>query len=128
MNRPEWMPAIDKRLRSVKRITQNPVFDKEGKNFRIVETVTHQDHRSALVSFMAEVAVKDFVLAKASLNKYWRREWSGFSDTVWQDALWYRHPWLATGVLDKGFAAWYGEENKPFSGTVDVEFLKGEWR
>ena len=128
MNRPDWIPAIDRRLAAVKHVQQTPIFDKATNKIQTIETTVYLDRRCTLVLFMATVATKQWEPAKVSLKQYWRREWPGFADTTWASGLWARHPWLATGVLDKGFATWYGAENKPFTDVPDVEFLKGEWR
>ena len=129
MNRPDWIPAIHERLKVAERVWLEPIFDPvTGKPVGTKRKVIKEDRRSPMLGFMAAVADKRWDDAKTGLKGYWRKEWPGYNDTVWDQALWYRHPWLAVGVLDKPFATWYGVENKPFTSTVDVAFEKGTWR
>lgn len=129
MDRPDWMPAIHDRLKVAERVWQEPILDPKGKIVGTQRRIIVEDRRSPLMAFAAALANKRWDDAKASLKGYWRKEWAGYAETVWSDDLWTRHPWFATGFLDKDFAAWYGVENKPFADTApDTAFLKGEWR
>lgn len=127
MNRADWIPAIHKRLEKTEQIMLRPKF-KDNVLVEVEKIVTHYDARSPLVAMMSDVGDRRWDAAKAGLKAYWRREWRGYSDTGFSDALWRRHPWLARGFLDKQFSAWYADANKPFVGDPDVAFLRGEWQ
>jgi len=119
MGRPDWIPAIHKRLMAVRRVVQKPGFP---------DAVAFEDYRSPLLELMADVAEKRWDSAKKLFRAYQRREWDGYTQNTWSEDLWLRHPWLSGALLDKDFVAWYAENSKPFVGEADVAFLKGEWR
>lgn len=128
LDRPDWMPAITKRLQQTVRRISVPKLSPDGKSTIFVDFVTHYDASSPMMSWLASAGSLDMEPAKAGLRAYWRKEWKGYNDYTWQRDLWLRHPWLTKIALDKEFLAWYSSEGAIMpDGKPDVAFLSGEW-
>lgn len=129
MNRPDWMPAITKRLQATVRKVSQPKPSPDGKSVVFVDIVTHYDASSPMISWLAKAGSHDIEGVKAGLWEYWRRDWRGYREYAWHEDLWRRHPWLTKIRLDEGFAAWYEGACKKFDDVApDTAFLKGEWQ
>lgn len=126
-NKPEWLPAIEARLSKVVFVSQRPVMD-GPRVVRVVEKITHEDRRSALISMLGDLGCQRFDAAKESLRLYWKKEWPRYTDAGFSRDLWHRHPWCIAAMLDKTFGPWYISEDRAPMESADPAFLCGEWK
>lgn len=125
MDRPEWLPAVWKRLEKVTTVYRRLVFDPALKVPVVKETVETMDLRTPFLMMLHDMQMGKPADAMARWAEYKRDKWD--FDSLNKDAL-LHHPWAKKCVTDKAWPALWEKEDLPMDWSKFDDTFEGAKR